>query len=100
FSWMFRSKILCRDHCIWENVVSILVLVDVSFEDLLSISQTLKEKVSILVLVDVSFEDCSLYQFANQPICFNPCSRGCFVRRPLPLHTYRHIQQVSILVLV
>src|SRR5208283_3826742 len=80
FSWMFRSKLFpillphgipgfnpCSRGCFvrstgtrsapsWLHDVSILVLVDVSFEVRVTVSLWVRRIVSILVLVDVSFE--------------------------------------------
>src|SRR5208283_2089092 len=55
FSWMFRSKTGPVSHG-QEDRVSILVLVDVSFEVWPNWHRSRHHRVSILVLVDVSFE--------------------------------------------
>jgi len=103
FSWMFRSKRVCGDLNEHKEGVSILVLVDVSFEGAGVTHHGTTFYVSILVLVDVSFEAASLIEMSDWDafqslfswmfrskyqtlfladilICFNPCSRGCFVR--------------------
>src|SRR5208283_3943315 len=79
FSWMFRSKRM--QFCFRrQQQVSILVLVDVSFEGKLTELLIILKAVSILVLVDVSFEAPPPRVCIPGEICFNPCSRGCFVR--------------------
>src|SRR5208283_2210192 len=81
FSWMFRSKTSVSSSMTGSRGVSILVLVDVSFEAWFIACS----RVRIF-----SFNPCSRGCFVRRPStpragrllsCFNPCSRGCFVRR-------------------
>ena len=99
FSWMFRSKGIACSVVDRFDIVSILVLVDVSLE------------VPVVAFVDAGFlcfNPCSRGCFARSTYSatvtgtstgFNPCSRGCFARR---LHQPERILpgHVSILVLV
>jgi len=104
---MFRSKPNPGRKGTKKDGVSILVLVDVSLEELFSNPDThfntfqslfswmfrskvafplvaeIQYPVSILVLVDVSLEGAAMVLFLIGGTGFNPCSRGCFARRPL-----------------
>ena len=59
-----------------DLLVSILVLVDESFEVLMRAGALSSVLVSILVLVDESFEGQTIRHHRHRGIGFNPCSRG------------------------
>ena len=106
FSWMFFSKCRCCDHSdhaarvsilvlldVFLEVapirfhvislrVSILVLLDVFLEDGLDKRQGYRKGVSILVLLDVFLEAIPPPAIPESTRGFNPCSLGCFSRRP------------------
>ena len=87
FSWMFRSKQPLPRYHSNRDVVSILVLVDVSLEVFILEQIGFTGVVSILVLVDVSLEVWAMTFIGSFAGCFNPCSRGCFARSVLICRT-------------
>jgi len=70
-------KVSGRILGVFQDLVSILVLVDVALKDDQPRLPEQPDRVSILVLVDVALKAKKSQKRHKERGCFNPCFRGC-----------------------